>query len=139
MATPVRRPADRALKYRHKLTEALELDQPTLAGLAVLLLRGPQTVGELRQRTERYVKFETIDDVERVIDRLQGLDLARPFSPAARSEPAARRGTHVDGGTDFDQTQTPAMDVADNELETSVATLEKRFDELLRRLGVDDL
>jgi hypothetical protein len=31
------------------------------------------------------------------------------------------------------------MDVVDNELETSVATLEKRFDELLRRLGVDDL
>jgi hypothetical protein len=44
-----------------------------------------------------------------------------------------------DGGTDFDQTQTPAMDVVDNELETGVATLEKRFDELLRRLGVDDL
>ncbi|MEX2625190.1 MAG: DUF480 domain-containing protein [Acidimicrobiia bacterium] len=139
LATPVRRPADRALKYRHKLTEALELDQPTLAVLAVLLLRGPQTVGELRQRTERYVTFDTIEDVERIVDRLEELDLARRLARQPGQSQRRVKELMSDGGTDVDQAHTPTVDVGTNELEIRVAALEKRFDELLRRLGVDDL
>ena len=46
-------PGSRAAKYRHLLNDALELDDQELALLAVLMLRGPQTPGELKQRTER--------------------------------------------------------------------------------------
>lgn len=54
----VHRPGDRVVKYRHNLDSVLELAQQELATIAVLLLRGPQTPGELRQRTSRYVAFE---------------------------------------------------------------------------------
>ena len=59
----------RVMKYRHLLDETLELTEPELAVLAVLMLRGPQTLGELNQRTERLHHFEG-DDLE---PTLQGL------------------------------------------------------------------
>src|SRR3954471_18774748 len=60
----------RAPKYRHVLDESLGLDHGERAVIAVLLLRGPQTVGELRTRTERLHAFESTGDVEVVLDRL---------------------------------------------------------------------
>src|ERR1700722_5530568 len=48
-----------AVRYRHVLGEALALDQRQCALLAVLLLRGPQTIGELRSRTERMADFDS--------------------------------------------------------------------------------
>src|SRR5437764_6624019 len=49
--------SNRATKYRHVLDEQLELDHRELAVLDVLMLRGPQTVGELRTRTDRMAEF----------------------------------------------------------------------------------
>jgi uncharacterized protein YceH (UPF0502 family) len=60
----------RAAKYRHLLDEALGLDRAQLAVLAVLMLRGPQTPGELRQRTDRLHRF---DDAAALHDVLEGL------------------------------------------------------------------
>ena len=53
-----------AVRYRYVLDEALGLDTRQCAVLAVLLLRGPQTVGELRARTERMTDFDGLDEVE---------------------------------------------------------------------------
>ncbi len=53
-----------AVRYRHVLPEAWALDQRQCALVAVLLLRGPQTVGELRSRTERMTSFDSLDEVE---------------------------------------------------------------------------
>jgi uncharacterized protein len=55
-------PSNRAPKFRHVLDEAWDVDDESLAVLAVLLLRGPQTLNELRTRTERYEPG--VDDVE---------------------------------------------------------------------------
>jgi uncharacterized protein len=60
----------RAYKFRHLLDEALGLDQEELAVLAVLLLRGAQTPGELKQRTERMQGFADLPAVQDVLDRL---------------------------------------------------------------------
>ena len=60
----------RTIKYRHLAEEALSLGREQLAVLAVLLLRGPQTLGELKARTERMAKLESLADVERVLDSL---------------------------------------------------------------------
>lgn len=62
------------VRYRHVLDEVLGVDVPQLALLAVLLLRGPQTVGELRARTERMTTFDTLDEVEHELDRLAGME-----------------------------------------------------------------
>jgi uncharacterized protein YceH (UPF0502 family) len=71
----------RAAKYRHLLDEALNLDAAEQAVLAVLLLRGDQTPGELKQRTERMQGFRDMADLQdtltRMIDRDFVIELAR--------------------------------------------------------------
>jgi uncharacterized protein YceH (UPF0502 family) len=60
----------RAIKYRHLAEEGLGLDREQLAVLCVLVLRGPQTLGELKQRSDRMAHLATLDDVQRVLDAL---------------------------------------------------------------------
>ena len=58
------------VRYRHVLDEKLALDARQLALVGVLLLRGPQTVGELRTRTERMADFDGISAIESDLDGL---------------------------------------------------------------------
>ena len=67
--------SSRATKYRHMLDETLSLDVPQQAVLAVLMLRGPQTPGELRQRTERLHRFADGAALDAVLDQLAERDL----------------------------------------------------------------
>lgn len=70
----------RVVKYEHRLQEAFNFSRPETAILCVLLLRGPQTPGELRGRTERMHRFEHLDDV------LSGLQqLMRREPPLAKA------------------------------------------------------
>lgn len=61
----------RVPKHRHLLGEAFNLGRRELAVLCVLLLRGPQTVGELRDRTDRMHPFVDLEEVESVLQRLR--------------------------------------------------------------------
>ncbi len=63
-----------AIRYRHVLPEAWALDQRQCALVAVLLLRGPQTVGELRSRTDRMTSFENLDEVEHELQFLSTVE-----------------------------------------------------------------
>ena len=67
----------RAVKYRHLAEETLGLGREELSVLAVLLLRGPQTPGELKARTERTAPLASLADVERVLDVLVEREYAR--------------------------------------------------------------
>jgi uncharacterized protein len=67
----------RATKYRHLAEEALGLGREELAVLAVLLLRGPQTPGELKARTERMASIASLADVERILQTLTERDYVR--------------------------------------------------------------
>jgi len=60
----------RVTKYEHRLQEVFNFDRREIAILCVLLLRGAQTPGELRGRTERMYRFETLEDVHGALDRL---------------------------------------------------------------------
>ena len=79
LATTVQEVSDRVPKHRHLLARALDVDDRELALIAVLMLRGAQTPGELRTRTERYVAFADVPAVTAVLERL-----------AARSAPLVR-------------------------------------------------
>jgi uncharacterized protein YceH (UPF0502 family) len=63
-------PGSRAVKFRHLFDEALGLSDEELALLCVMMLRGPQTPGELKQRTPRLHTFVGHDEIEHVLDRL---------------------------------------------------------------------
>ena len=67
----------RATKYRHLAEEGLGLGREQLAVLAVLLLRGPQTPGELKGRTERMASSASLAEVERALDALAERGYAR--------------------------------------------------------------
>ncbi len=69
--------SSRAPKYRHLLDEAIGLRADEQAVLGVLLLRGPQTLGELKQRTERMHRFADLQAVSDVLDRLAERSLGR--------------------------------------------------------------
>ena len=67
----------RAIKYRHLAEEALGLSREQLAVLAVLLLRGPQTPGELKARSERMARLGSLDEIDRQLDVLIERGFAR--------------------------------------------------------------
>jgi uncharacterized protein YceH (UPF0502 family) len=78
----------RAIKYRHLLDEALGLSGSELSLLAVLMLRGPQTLGELKARSERLHHFASLDEVAGTLDGLAARDLAarQPRRPGQKED-----------------------------------------------------
>ncbi len=79
MLVVVSGPGMRSKKYEHNFKSLLFLSQKEMAVLAVLMLRGPQTVGELRGRTERMVKFDGLDEVEETLKDMI-VESRQPFS-----------------------------------------------------------
>jgi hypothetical protein len=79
----------RVAKYKHALTDVLLLTPAEVAVLCVLMLRGPQTVGELRTRTERLFAFDHLSEVEETLNALaarqpQPLVVKLPRQPGAK-------------------------------------------------------
>ena len=81
----------RAMKYRHTLDSALGLSDSEVALLCVLMLRGPQTPGELKQRSERLHSFAGLEEVE---DTLRGL-IDRELVAAVPRRPGQREGRYM--------------------------------------------
>ncbi len=128
--------SSRALKYRHLLDEALSLSEEELSLLAVLMLRGPQTLGELKQRSERLHRFESLPEVAQRIDHLIERELAVRLErrPGQKEE----RYAQLLGGDGPEETdmQTPAEDGGDRltAIEERLNRLERAFDDLRARL-----
>lgn len=74
LARMVEAGASRVPKYRHRLAETLQLTLPQLAILCELLLRGAQTLGELRSRAERMHPFSSLTEVEAVLAELSSAE-----------------------------------------------------------------
>jgi uncharacterized protein YceH (UPF0502 family) len=133
--------SSRAAKFRHLLDEALKLTQSQLAVLATLMLRGPQTLGELRTRSERLYPFASTSEVELALGELEGRDLVAqlPRRPGEREQrwiqllgessaaPAASSSRTEPGDRPASQEPRP-------QLEERVARLEAALSELLERL-----
>ncbi len=76
LAGPAGGADSRVPKYEHRLQEVFNFTRPEIAVLCVLLLRGPQTPGELRGRSERIHRFEALDDVQSALQKLMQRDPA---------------------------------------------------------------
>ena len=70
MAGPASGADSRVAKFEHRLQEVFNFDRREIAIVSVLLLRGPQTPGELRGRTDRMYHFDALEDVVSTLDRL---------------------------------------------------------------------
>jgi uncharacterized protein YceH (UPF0502 family) len=81
-------PGSRAVKYRHLLDDALEVNDAELAVLCVLMLRGAQTPGELKARMERMQPFESLTELHETLDALIQRELVArlPRRPGQKEE-----------------------------------------------------
>ena len=81
-------PGSRAVKFRHLLGDELRLSDAELAVLCVLMLRGPQTPGELKQRTERLHPFGSLNEIETVLEGLADREFAErlPRRPGQKEQ-----------------------------------------------------
>jgi len=103
LARVVHQPGNRADKYRHVLHETWALTAGELAVLAVLALRGPQTVNELRIRTERYPGLEEMGGVDGILHRLKNR-YDEPYVTRLERQPGQReeRWAHLLAGEVID-------------------------------------
>jgi uncharacterized protein YceH (UPF0502 family) len=134
----------RAVKYRHLAEEGLSLGREELAVLAVLILRGPQTLGEIKARTERMATFASVADVQRVLEVLTQRGYAgslgrRPGQKEDRYEQLLG-GDGEATGSDVHPPPTAAPEprvppASDGALAERVAALEAEVGELRRELS----
>jgi uncharacterized protein len=116
----------RVEKYGHCLGEKLNLGRRETSLLCVLMLRGPQTLGELRGRTERMHDFNDLEEVERCLASLAAREPDPLVTPMARG-----RWAHLLGGTPEAVVEAhEPLAATDPGLEARVATLEQEVAQL---------
>ncbi|MBB2806593.1 hypothetical protein GGR79_003488 [Xanthomonas arboricola] len=140
--------SSRAERYEHRLGSVLDLTRQQVALIGLLLLRGPQTLGELFARSERLARFNDADDVRHHLDRLiqRGLAVQLPRASGQRED----RYMHLlSGELDLDALQaaaatresTPrgadsaALEARVQSLEEQLQELREQVTALLTRLG----
>ncbi len=146
LARTVHGKGDRSLKYKHVATEILKVAPRQAALLAVLLLRGAQTLGELRGRTGRYAEFAGLDDVAEELGVLAAVE--EPLVEMLMRRPGEKesRYRHLLGKPVNESDETVAapvdmvVDVGDQsrvaELELELAELRERVARMERELGL---
>jgi uncharacterized protein len=128
----------RVPKHGQRFTESYNLGRREAAVMCVLLLRGPQTPGELRGRTERLYTFDDLEAVDATLHRLAEIDFVKqlPRQPGFKES----RWAHLLSG-DVEVTETAAAPVdrgpSDRDriarLEVELADLRREFDDFRRR------
>ncbi len=123
----VDRGESRVLKYRHVLYEAMGLGRPAIAAMCVLMLRGPQTVGEIRTRSNRLYDFTSLEHVETTLNSLMSNEsplVARLPRQAGQKE--VRYAHVLSGDVAFAEPESePELD--------RIARIEKEVEELKRQ------
>jgi uncharacterized protein YceH (UPF0502 family) len=127
-------PSDaRVMKFQHLLTEKLDLDQPARAVLCVLMLRGPQTLNEIKTRTNRLAEFTSAADVEGVLRGLISHELA--VEMARQPGQKEIRFAHLFSGPPTDVPAKTQLEIAATEPRRDrIAELEASLDEVRREL-----
>ena len=152
LARFTRQSGGRTLKYVHRAPDTLGVDDEQLAILSIMMLRGPQTLSELKSRTERYVDFRSIESVAERVDDLMTRDeplvellprasgqredrymtLLVPDHPASTT---AERSVVSVTAPPAAAPETP--EAARSDLESRVADLEHTVEFLLAELGLE--
>jgi len=139
----------RVTKYRHRFCNTdfgdLTFSEQELGVVCVLLLRGPQTPGELRTRSERLCKFSDVNEAEAVLKRLMEREDG-PFVVRLPREPGKRESRYahlfcgdIEGSQDGEEADVsmpaPGADYERlDELERGLQALREEIDEIKRRL-----
>jgi uncharacterized protein YceH (UPF0502 family) len=137
----------RAVKYKHMVNSVYELDPAGVAVMAVLFLRGPQTIGELRERTGRLHEFSGLSEVQETLDELARRD--EPLVVRLERQPGQKEARYahlLSGEVDATAVAAPAAHVpasADGRIEklereveslrTELTAFREAFDEFRKQ------
>jgi hypothetical protein len=135
LARAVHRSDSRALRYRQEISQTLHLHKPELAALCVLMLRGPQTAGELRTRTARMWEFADARHVEITLDSLMALSTPLVVQASRRRGQKEVRYAHLLSGeppAEATEVAAPASPVTVRRppVDERIETLEQELDSL---------
>ncbi len=127
LAGPAGGADSRVTKYEHRLQEVFNFDRRETALVCVLLLRGPQTPGELRGRTERMYRFETLDDAQSGLQKL--MDRQPPLVRVLPRQPGTKESRYMhlfsgDIAADYVPPTTTPVRPSGDELSSRVTILE---------------
>src|SRR5205809_877686 len=114
----VDRGESRVTKYRHVLYEAMNMGRPDIAVMCVLMLRGPQTIGEIRTRTNRLYDFTSLEEVETTLNSLASGD--HPLLvclPRQSGQKEARYAHLLSGHVEAPPPELDRMDKLEKEVE----------------------
>jgi uncharacterized protein YceH (UPF0502 family) len=152
LARFTRQSGGRSLKYLHRAPDTLGVDDEQVAILAIMMLRGPQTIAELKSRTERYVDFGSLEAVEERVNDLMTRDevlvMQLPRATGQREDrfmtllvpdhPAATTAGErtVVTATPSPATTPEATEPSRSDLESRVAELERTVEFLVTELGL---
>jgi uncharacterized protein YceH (UPF0502 family) len=133
----------RVARYEHDAGKALGVQGKALALLCPLILRGPQTLGELKVNAQRLFAFEDLDDVLHMLHRLAEQDpalvICLPRQPGQKEERYAHLlcGAPVipEGARPVSDSSTTAREGKLQDLEERISALEAQITELLNRLS----
>jgi uncharacterized protein YceH (UPF0502 family) len=136
LVTTITGAGSRVPKYSHRFSEVLNLGRRELAILCELMLRGPQTLGELRNRTERMHKFDDTDQVQAVIDKMPELVVKLPRRPGEKEVRFAQlmSGPPDVQAAEAQQPLTPRQDRI-SAIEAEVAQMRQEVDGLKQQFA----
>jgi uncharacterized protein len=126
----VDRSESRVTKYRHVLYEAMNWGRPAIAVMCVLMLRGPQTTGEIRTRTNRLYDFSSLEEVETTLNTLISSELVAKL-PRQSGQKEVRYAHLLSGEVQFTEPE-PEIDRI-GRLEKEIADLKKQFEEFRKQ------
>jgi hypothetical protein len=145
LAGPAGGADSRVTKYEHRLQEVFNLTRGETAVLCVLLLRGAQTPGELRGRSERMHRFESLEDVNGALQRL--IEREPPLAVMLSRQPGTKESRYMhllagavdEAATSATETRplsaNPGEDDRVSRLEQEVQALRNEVGELKRQLA----
>jgi uncharacterized protein len=142
LAGPASGADGRVTKYEHRLQEVFNFDRRETAVLCVLFLRGPQTPGELRGRSERMYRFEELEDVLATLDRLSQRD--PPLVAVLPRQPGTKESRYMHlfsgaAGTEAAPVRAAAANSTEDDrvahLENEVADLRREISEMREQLA----
>ena len=132
MVHQVERSEGRVTRYRHVLYEAMNLGRPAIAVMCVLLLRGPQTVGEIRTRSGRLYDFSSLEEVETTLNSLMSGETPLVVCLPRQSGQKEVRYAHLLSG-EVRLTEPEVEPDRIGKLEREVDDLKKQFEEFRKQ------
>lgn len=136
--------SSRATKYKHNFAIVFPVVPAEVAIICLLILRGPQTPGELNTNSGRLYEFESLEEVQQVLERISSEEMPFVQQLPRRSGQKEVRYMHLLGGTidltEDDQPEEPAsrsvseLEGRITKLETELAELKEAFEKLMKEL-----